>query len=84
MSGGFLRALPLLGNFLEDSAKKTMQWETAKDDSLSSRLARGGIHAVSNVSHLESKIVVLENILKALSVQQPQNSRTSLVSCSHC
>jgi len=57
--------------FLEDLAEKTMQWETAKDDSLSSRLVRGGMHAVSNVSHLESKNAVLENMLKGLLVQQP-------------
>jgi len=42
------------------------------------------MHAVSDVSYLESKIAVLENMLKGLSVQQPQNSQTSLVSCSHC
>ena len=51
---------------------------------MSSRLARGRMHAVCDVSHLESKIVVLENMLKGLSVQQPQNSQTSLVSYSHC
>ena len=60
-----------------------MQWETARDDSLSFRLARGAMHAVSDVSHLEYKNVVLENMLKGLSVQQPQNSQTSLVSCFH-
>jgi len=42
------------------------------------------MHAVSNVSHLESKIVILENMLKGLSVQQLQNSQTTLMSCSHC
>ena len=35
--------------FLEDLAKKTMQWETTRDDSLSSRFVRGGLHYVSDV-----------------------------------
>ena len=64
----YLRALLLLGN-LEDLAEKTIYWETTRDDSLSYRLVRGGMHVVSNVSHLESKIAVLENMLKGLSVQ---------------
>ena len=60
-----------------------MHWETTRDDNLSSRLVRGGMHTVSDVSYLESKITILENMLKGLSVQQPQNSQTSLVSCFH-
>jgi len=52
---------------------------------LSSRSATGGMHVVSNFSHLESKIVVLETKLNGLSVQQrAQNSQASLVSYSHC
>jgi len=83
--GGFLsKSATAAWEFLEDLEEKTMQWETARDDSLSSRLARGGMHAVSDVIHLESKIAVLENMLKGLSVQQSQNSQASLVSCSHC
>ena len=58
---------------LEDLAEKIIYWETARDDSLSSRLARRGMHAVFDVSHLEFKIVVFGNILKALSIFQPQN-----------
>ena len=58
-------------------------WETACDDSLSSRFATNGLHSISNVSHLESKIAVLENMLKGLSPQIPQLSQTSTVSCSH-
>ena len=53
--------------FIEDLSEKTMQWETARDDSLSSRFVRGGLHSVSDVSHLEFMIVVLENMLKGLS-----------------
>jgi len=41
------------------------------------------MHAVFDVSHLKSKIAVLENMLKGLSVQQPQSCQTSLVSYSH-
>jgi len=61
-----------------------MQWEIAHDDNLSSRFARGGLHSVSDVSHLEFKIAVLENMLKGLSPQMSQLSQTSTVSCSHC
>jgi len=41
-----------------------MQWKTARDGSLSSRLARGGMHPISDIIHLESKIALLENMLK--------------------
>ena len=61
-----------------------MQWKTARDDSLNSRFARDGLHSVFNVSHLESKIDVLENKLKGLSPQMFQLSQTSIVSCSIC
>jgi len=37
-----------------------------------------------DASQLESKMVVLENILKGLSIQTSQTSQTSIVSCSHC
>ena len=53
--------------FLEDLAEKTMQCKTACDDSLSYRIARGGLHSVFDISHLESKIAALENMLKGLS-----------------
>ena len=82
--GFFSKSATVAWEFLEDLAKKTMQWKTARDDSLSSRITRGGLHFVSEVSHLESKIVVLENVLKGLSSQMPQISQTSTVSCSHC
>ena len=32
--------------FLEDLAKKTMQWEAACDDNLFSRFVRGGLYSV--------------------------------------
>ena len=60
--------------FLKDLAEKTMQWETGRDDSLSSRIARGELYSISDVSHLESKIAILENILKELSPQMSQLS----------
>jgi len=52
-----------------------MQWETACDDSLSARFARGGLHSVSDVRHWESKIAALKNILKGLSPQMPLHPR---------
>jgi len=83
--GGFLsKSVVAVWEFLEDLAEKTMQWKTARNDSLSSRISRGGLHFISNISHLKSKIVVLENMLKGLSPQMPQISQTSTVSCSHC
>ena len=35
--------------FLEDLAKKTIRWETTRDESLSSRLVKGSMHVVSDV-----------------------------------
>jgi len=45
-----------------------MQWESTKDDSLNSRChgTRGGIHAVSDLSQLESRFFALENMMKGL------------------
>ena len=52
-------------------SEKIMQYETTKDDNLSSRLVgRGGMHDVSDMSHLKFKIAVLENLL---SIQQPKS-----------
>ena len=83
--GDFLSKSPIAAwEFLEDLAEKTMQWKTAHDDSLTSRFTRGGLYSVSDVSHLESKITVLENMLKGLSLQMSQLSQTSTVSYSHC
>ena len=62
--GGFLSKSPTATwEFLEDLAEKTMQWETTRDDSLSSRIcsAKGGMHSVSNLSHIESRLAALEN-----------------------
>jgi len=68
VSGSFLsKSNTAAYGFLEDLIEKTMQWEIAKDDILSSRLAKGIMHAVFYVSHLESKIAILENMLKGLS-----------------
>ena len=44
----------------------------------------GGLYSVSDVSHLESKIAILKNMLKGLSPQITQLSQTSTVSYSHC
>jgi len=51
---------------------------------VSSRLVRGGMYVVSDVSHLECKIAILDNMLKGLLVQRPPSSQTSLVSYSNC
>ena len=73
--GGFLsKSATATWEFLEDLAEKTMQWETARDDSVSSKIAWGTLHSISGVSHSESKIVDLENMLKRLSPQMSQLS----------
>jgi len=45
-----------------------MQWETTRDDSVNSKYnrTRGGIHAVFDLSHLESRFAALENMMKGL------------------
>ena len=46
--GGFLsKSATAAWEFLEDLAERIMQWETARDDSLSSRVTRGGLHSTS-------------------------------------
>jgi len=45
--------------FAENLAENTIQWETARDDFLNSRFASGGMHSVFDMSHIESKIIVL-------------------------
>jgi len=73
--GDFLsRSVTAAWEFLEDLAEKTMLWEATRDHSLSSQFGWGGMHSISNVSHLESKIAVLENMLKRLSVYTPHTS----------
>ena len=68
--GGFLsKSATDTWEFLEDLTEKTMQWKTARDDSLSYGIVRGGLHYVSNVSHLESKVAASENMLKGLTSQ---------------
>ena len=85
MSGGLLPKIATdAWKFLKDLSEKTIQWETAKDDSFSFKLIRRGIYAVSDVNNLESNIVVLEKMIKGLLVQQPQSFQDSLVSCSDC
>ena len=70
--GDFLsKSATAIGEFLKVFAGKTIKWETTKDKSLCSRFARGDVHYVYDVSHLESNIIVLDNVLKGISVQQP-------------
>jgi len=83
--GDFLsKSVTATWEFLEDLTERNMQWKITRDDSLSSRFTRGELHSVSDVSHLESKIGVLENMLKGMSNHVPLISRTFIVSCSHC
>jgi len=66
--GDFLsKSATTILEFLEDLDERTMQWKTTHDNNLSSRFARGELHFVSDVSYLESKIAILENMLKELS-----------------
>jgi len=82
-SGFLSKIVTTTWEFLEDLVEKTIQWETTRDDSLSLRFATRGMRVVYDVSHLEYKTIVLESMLKGLSVQQPQTSHTSMVTCSH-
>ena len=85
--GRFLSKSPNTARkFLEDLAEKTMQWETTRDDSLSFRIAsgKGGMHAVFDLSHIESRFTALENQLKGLIIQQPQVFQSALMIRSHC
>ena len=61
--GGFLsKHSTTTWEFLEDIAERTMQWETTRDDSLRSRIisAKGGMHVVSDLSHIEYRFTALE------------------------
>ena len=85
--GGFLSKCPTATwEFLENLAEKTMQWETTRGDSLSSRIAsaKEGMHSVSDLSHIESRLTALENQLKGLTIQQPQVFQSATITCSHC
>jgi len=55
-----------------DLAEKTVQWAIAKDDGLSSRFVRDGMHFVSDMNPLDSKIVVIGNMLKGYLFRLPR------------
>ena len=78
------KSVTAIREFLENLVEKIMQWETTRNDNISSRYVRGGLYSVSNVSYLGSNIAVLENILKGLSPQMTQLSQISTVSYLHC
>ena len=46
--------------------------------------AKGGLHAVSDMSHIESRFTALENQLKGLTIQQPQVFESATITCFHC
>jgi len=84
--GGFLSRSPSnAGKFIKDLAEKIMQWKTTRDASLNSRYngTRGDTHAVSHLSHLESRFATLENMIKGLVLHQSAPSHT-LQMCSQC
>jgi len=87
--GGFLnKSETEAWEFLEELSKKTLQWETTRDESLGSRInhQRGGVHAVADTTYIDTRIAALENMVKGLVMpQQPTNYPTSqMVACSHC
>jgi len=69
--GGFLSKNHIVTRkFLKDLVEKTIQWETIRDDGLSSRIssAKASMHLVSNLSHIQSMFVALENEIKRLTI----------------
>jgi len=52
-----------------------MQWKTTRDDSGNSRYngTRDDIHAVFELSHLESRFAAFENMMKGLVLQQSRH-----------
>jgi len=85
--GGFLsKSLTPPWESLEDLAEKTMQWQTTRDDSLSSRIisAKGDMHAVFDLSHIDSRFIGLENQLKGSTIQSPQVFQSASMACSYC
>jgi len=68
--GEFMSKNPTVAwEFLEDLAKKTMQWEITIDDSLSSRIASArDMDSVLDLSHIEFRLIALENWLKGLTI----------------
>jgi len=74
--GGFLsKDSTTTWKLLESLAKMTMQWETTRDDSVSSRIAsaKGAMYAMSDLSHIDFRFIAIENQLKALAIQQSQS-----------
>jgi len=72
--------------FLEELAEKTFHWETTRDESLGSRInhQKGGIHAVTDTTYIETRFAKLENMLKGLVMSQPPTNYPTpqLVACS--
>ena len=85
--GGFLSKNPTAAwEFLENLIEKIMQWETTRNDSLRFRIAsaKGSMHAVLDVSHIDFRFTTSENQLKGLTIQLPQVFQSAFMTSSHC
>jgi len=49
-------------DFLEELAKKTLQWETTRNESLGARInsQKGGVHAVANTTYIDTRFADLK------------------------
>ena len=66
MSRGFLnKSENEVWDFLGDLAKKTLQWETTRNESLGARInsKKGWIHEMVNVIYSDTRFATLENML---------------------
>jgi len=87
--GGFLNKSEIEAwDFLEESAEKTFQWETTRDESLGVGInsQRGGIHAVMDTTYIDTRAAALENMLKGFVLSQARVNYPppQRVSCSQC
>ena len=57
-------------DFIEELAKKTLQWETTRDESLGARInsQKEGVHAVADTTYIDTRFATLENMLKGFCV----------------
>ena len=73
-------------DFLEELGKKTLQWETTRDESLGARInsQNGGVHVVADTAYIDTRFAALENMLKDFVISQaPTNfPPPKMVSCS--
>jgi len=74
-------------DFLEELAKKTLQSETTRYESLGSRIntQKGGCHMVADTIYINTRFAALENMLKGFLLSQNPNNfpPPQMVTCSH-